>query len=590
MRLVFVLLVGIQICLTMSGQVAVGVIKHGLDKAERLIAAREYNKAIEILEDVVSKNPSEDALALLGKAYLLSGDTLSMIKKVDAYLRNRKKSLTAWLLKYVVTPEKKRKKVLKIITDLLPEESAQIAKYGRFAEEIKQWDLAVFIYQKGEEKVGKGSFLLDITRVYERQGRWYEVAKTYLNQLNREPAFMPAVEELMRQWASDSVKRRSFSLALNTMLSKTTNSKIQEVAVLWYATMGDVDKALKFAISLDRRQSARGKKVYDFAQKWEKEGLLEAALKGYEWVEREGAGPYRWMAREKKLRIKKDLLFSSSEFKPEVARQLALDYAELLSNRVTPQTVKDFAYVVGVYLKMPDSAISVLNKYESWFKAKQSLKYEYHITKGDVYFANGLLAEAILEYMQAERESPDHEKSLEARYKLAESAFAMGDFGWTLYQLELIAGGPSRYQTNNALSLMQFIKEYRDDSLALVYYAKAWYAYKLKDSTMFYAYLDSTLMEAQFSTLKDELQYLNALFEKDVKLNKEKSYEILSDMVKTNPQLLLADDALYQLILIDLEEKDIDSALDWFSKLVKLHGDSPYKLLAGNHLRKLGLP
>ncbi|NPA34419.1 MAG: hypothetical protein GXO48_05770 [Chlorobi bacterium] len=590
MRLMISLLGWFVGILVLNAQVSVEVSRQGIDKAERLIAAGEYDRAIEVLEDLMTRGSSEDALALLGKAYLLKGDTVSMIKQVEAYLKKHRKSLTAWILKYVVTPDKKRKKILKTIADLLPDDPAQIAKYGRFAEELMQWDLAVFMYQKGEEKVGEGAFMLDITRVYERQGRWYEVAKTYLEQLNREPAFMPAVEDLMRQWVSDSLKRRAFSLALNTMLSRSASDKVWEVAVLWYAATGDVARALKFAIALDEKKGTRGKKVYDFAKKWEQEGLLDAALKAYEWVEENGAGPYKWMARERKLKIRKDILFNSSEYKPEVARQLALDYAELLRNRVTPQTVKDFAYIIGVYLKMPDSAISILEKYNTWFRHKKDLRYEYHLTKGDIYFANGLLSEAILEYMQAEREAPDLEKSLEARYKLAESAFANGDFGWALYQLELIAGGPSRYQTNDALSLIQFIKEYRNDSLALSYYAKAWYAYKLQDSMLFKAYVDSTLREAQFSSLKDELKYLEALFEKNIKGNPEKAYEILVEMVEANPQLLLADDALYQLILLDLERENAESALDWFSKLSQLHGDSPYKLLAGEHLRRSGLP
>ncbi len=590
MRLIIALLVWFLSSFILNAQVRIETSRQGIDKAERLIAAGEYGKAIEVLEDQMARNPSEDALALLGKTYLLSGDTLSMIKQVDAYLKKHKRSLTAWILKYVVTSDKKRKKVLKTIAELLPEDAAQIAKYGRFAEDLKQWDLAVFIYKKGEDKVGKGAFLLDITRVYERQGLWYEVAKTYLEQLNREPAFMPAVEELMRQWAGDSLKRRSFSLALNTLLSKGAGDKVQEAAVLWYATTGDEDRAIKFAIALDKKKSARGKKVYDIGQKWEKEGLLNVALRAYEWVEENGAGPYKWLAKERKLAIRKEILFNSSEYRPDIAKQLAFDYAKLLKSRISSQTVKDFAYIIGVYLKMPDSAISVLDRYKPFFEPKRIQRYEYHLTRGDIYFVNGLLSEAILEYMQAEREAPDLEKSLEARYKLAESAFANGDFGWALYQLELIAGGPSRYQANDALSLIQFIKEYRDDSLALVYYAKAWYAYKLRDTLLFMAYVDSMIQEAQFSSLKDELKYLQALFEKNVTGNIERAYDLLVEMVETNPQLLLVDDALYQLTIIDLERGDIESALNWFSKLVRLHGDSPYKLLAGEYLKKLGLP
>ena len=562
----------------------------GIEKAERLIIAGEYEKAIEILRDLLSRKPSDEVIALLGKAYLFSGDTLSVQKTVELYLKQHKRSITGLILKYIFSPEKKKKKILKTIENLLPADPVLIAKYGRFAEELKQWDLAVFIYQKGEEKVGKGSFMLDIARVYERQGRWYDVARVYLDQLNREPAFMPAVEELMRQWREDSVKRRAFSIALNSMLSRGASDKLYEVSALWYASIGEVDKALRFAIAYDKRKATRGKTVYDLANKWEKEGLLEAALKGYEWVEKNGTGPYKWMARERKLRIRKDILLGSSEYKPEVARQLAQDYVELLTNRVTPQTIIDLAHILGVYLKLPDSAIAILDKYQTWFQSRRELKYEFYMTRGDIFFANGRLAEAILEYLRAEREAPDLEKTLEARYKLAQSAFASGDFGWSLYQLELIAGGPSRYQTNDALQLIQFIEEYRDDSLALVYYAKAWYAYQLKDSSKFYSYVDSVLQQAQFSTLKDELQYLQAMFEKNIKGRKEKAYEILREMVETNPQLLLADDALYELILMDVERGDYESALKWFSKLVNLHGDSPYKLLAGELLRKYGLP
>ncbi len=271
-------------------------------------------------------------------------------------------------------------------------------------------------------------------------------------------------------------------------------------------------------------------------------------------------------------------------------RLLLNDYWRLLRQRATPDLVLDMAHLYGRYLNQPDSGLWLLKQYQSLFQQGKK-RYDFYLLQGDLYRWQGNLDDAILAYMRAEQEAPSPEGRIEALWRLAQSAYWKHDFGWALFQLERIKGGADRLRANDAIALSFFIEEYAPggdttQALPLMLFASAEYCLERRDTLCFNQMLDSLHSLFPQHQLNAEALFLKgraALLAGDT----ARALHFWQQLVDQDPTLLLVDDALYELVRLNIEKGRRQEALRWFRLLSQYHYDSPYRLKAAHLLQQV---
>ena len=147
----------------------------------------------------------------------------------------------------------------------------------------------------------------------------------------------------------------------------------------------------------------------------------------------------------------KELEFAPS---PQKAQTLATIFRQL--NKPV-----EYAYILGVFMGMPDSALKILVP----LKDKNRHNLQYLLVLGKVYMHSSNPWESIPVLMDALELTTRRTDRLRVRWELAMAGFITGNIEWASYQLEIIAGYPEEKISNDALRWLLLISEVSDSVL-----------------------------------------------------------------------------------------------------------------------------
>ncbi|MDG2448617.1 MAG: tetratricopeptide repeat protein, partial [Saprospiraceae bacterium] len=160
------------------------------------------------------------------------------------------------------------------------------------------------------------------------------------------------------------------------------------------------------------------------------------------------------------------------------------------------------------------------------------------LSLADYYLIQGENWESTLLYSQVDKSFREGYLGENARYKNAKLSYYIGDFEWAQEQFGILKSATTKLISNDAIELSVFI-------------------------------MDNANLDTTYAPLKMYAEAELLVFQNKFEEAKNK----LDDLVTKFPGHTLQDDVLYSKGLIDLNQKNYDSAASYFEIVVKNHSE-----------------
>lgn len=340
--------------------------------------------------------------------------------------------------------------------------------------------------------------------------------------------------------------KKNLLMAQKTLIKKINeqpeNPFFSDLLTWLYTQKNDWDGAMIQIQALDERYREHGQRMLEFARMAEKEKQYDFAIKSYDAIIQKGKEqPFYGVALSERLYVSFQKLKNNPAFTKEEVLALAKDYESFFAEfpqYYTNQTLNDYAELEARYADNPKNAIALLKKAIAQPMARKDFIGMSKLQMGDYHILTGSNWEAMLLYMQVDKDFREDALGEDARFRNAKLSYYQGDFEYAQGQLSVLKQSTTELIANDALHLSVLITENMTPDSNLV---------PLKR----FAYADLLVFQ-----------------------NKDTQAEALLDSItKAYPEHPLKDDILMQRSVIALKHKDYIKSLNYLKEVYDKHGD-----------------
>lgn len=492
--------------------------------------------------------------------------------------------------------EKAEKLYEKAITKLSNNRN-QIIQTANVFNELKKYDYALQVYEKGAELTGDELlFASNLAELHRRAGKMDKMVKYYLLYAKKNANSIRYVKQILQRQYSDSLDYH-----LRQQLFSNIQEEPDEILYVdmlaWVYVQGKAyDKALRQMISLDRRMNEEGIRVFDLAEIAEKDKDYKTAIKAYRYIidEKTENSPYFLEARRRELDCMIKKLNEGGSLPEENLLQIRQGYLETLetlgkSNRTAAISL-EHAVFEAYYMNRLDVAIEILKELISRRGLNERLLAQAKLDLGDYLLITGEIWEGSLLFSQVDKDFKEGYFGEMARFKNAKLSYFNGDFEWSKIQLDVLKASTSKLISNDAIDLSVFISENigMDSTLVpLQMYADAELSslqHKYDDA---FSTLDSIAFIYPDHELEDDIWYLMANI-----YRKQRDYDsavvYYEKVIDKHAENIRGDNAMYE--LAELYEKRLNNpekASELYEKIFMEFSNSTYAIEARKRFREM---
>jgi tetratricopeptide (TPR) repeat protein len=452
-------------------------------------------------------------------------------------------------------------------------------------------DYAAKVYERAMKLKPESNYYIQLARIYGEQGKVEKMFRSYVNFIDRNPAFISQSKRIFSDYISENAEDEN-----NISLRKVLLKKIQDQPnIIWnqllswlFIQQRDYTKAFAQEKAIFKREQETILGITDLAAITIKDGNraiseeilrfvinnafdLDTVLKAHKDL----------LELETKYALKKDYYKIEQQYK-----SLLKDFGML------PQTIDfqiSYAHFTAFYSNKPETAIVFL-KETLKIKASQFLLAKAKLKLGDILVFQEKFNEALIYFSQIQISLKNSTISQEARFRVAKTSYYKGDFKWAESQLKILKSSTSQLIANDALDLKLLISDNKyEDSLhtALKLYAKADLMAFQNKTAKAISLLDKILLEHKTETIIDQALYKQAqLYES--KKQFEKAEDNYLKIIANYKEDILADDAYYALAELYLNHlAQPEKAKVLYEQIIFNHEDSIYFVEARKKYRVL---
>jgi tetratricopeptide (TPR) repeat protein len=452
-------------------------------------------------------------------------------------------------------------------------------------------DYAAKVYERAMKLKPESNYYIQLARIYGEQGKVEKMFSSYVNFIDRNPAFISQSKRIFSDYISENAEDEN-----NISLRKVLLKKIQDQPnIIWnqllswlFIQQRGYTKAFAQEKAIFKREQETILGITDLAAITIKDGNraiseeilrfvinnafdLDTVLKAHKDL----------LELETKYALKKDYYKIEQQYK-----SLLKDFGML------PQTIDfqiSYAHFTAFYSNKPETAIVFL-KETLKIKASQFLLAKAKLKLGDILVFQEKFNEALIYFSQIQISLKNSTISQEARFRVAKTSYYKGDFKWAESQLKILKSSTSQLIANDALDLKLLISDNKyEDSLhtALKLYAKADLMAFQNKTAKAISLLDKILLEHKTETIIDQALYKQAqLYES--KKQFEKAEDNYLKIIANYKEDILADDAYYALAELYLNHlAQPEKAKVLYEQIIFNHEDSIYFVEARKKYRVL---
>jgi tetratricopeptide (TPR) repeat protein len=486
--------------------------------------------------------------------------------------------------------------------DEVPADRGAITELARDFRSRGQIELAMKTYMKGKELLkGEYEFENDIAYLYYYLEQYESMTDQYLNLLGKDPVQLRTIEYRIQnafRRDKDDVIYPYLKRELLKRIKKDSDKTQYSELLLWLSIQRkDFEIALIQAKSLDRRGGNEAYRVFDLSKVILGHGEYELGIQALEYllnlkdakdqVYYPEAKQELLSARFRKLQQisnpnQEDIDYMQNEFNTTLE--------ELGRNRYSAQAIMDYAEFLSYYTNKPEEAIMELENLIANPGLNRADKAPIKLLLGDLYLLHDNPWDATLLYSQVEKDFKNDEIGFEARLRNAHLSFYIGEFDWAKAQLDILKAATGKKIANDAMQLSLFISENLDadsSTRALELYGKAELLHIRKQDSLAMQTFDSIFMLSLYHEIFDDVWYREAeLFSESFQYEKAKI--LLEKIVDQYPDGLLADDAIWLLAEMELNEfNNTEKASELFKLILTDYPASMYAQDAREKYREL---
>jgi tetratricopeptide (TPR) repeat protein len=554
---------------------------------------KQYDKAIVYYEKLFSKKSSPEIYHYYLDCLVETKDYKTAEKVIKKEIKQEPENPILYvdlgLLYKTEGDDKQTKDAFNKAIHKLTANLNEIIDVGKAFSDAKEWDYALETYKQGKILLG-GSypFVSEIGAVYKAQGNTTAMIDSYLETLNLSPTFIQYVQDALQLSVGNYADATQNTIVKNELLKyiqRYPDKNVYSELLAWMLIqLKDYQNALIQVKALDRRENGGGWRVFNFATICVNAGAYDPAIQAYQYIIDKGPkGDNYTQAKMAQMSVMYQKLVNGGTYTQEELAGIENKYnavlAELNKTAGTISLMQQLAHLEGFYLHRDSIAIGLMQEAVAMPNIPPQTQARCRIELADLMLASGETWEASLLYSKVEQDFKEEPIGDEAKFKNATIYYYTGNFKWAKAQLDILKAATNKLIANDAMALSLVIADNTQDSamqpaLLLFAHVQLLDFQNYEDSVSIL--LDSVYNISGTTTLKEEVLLMRAsLAEK--KGDNEKALDIYSDELKTYPDGMLPDKALYlSAKLEDTKLHDEKKAAELYKQLILKYPGSFY--------------
>lgn len=554
-----------------------------LKLALEFYADKEYEKSIDLLEELFKENKSKEVYYPLINAYLALERYQDAEKTIKKQLRDKPSSPIYQVdFGYVLFRQGDDKKGEDVYEDAikgLKSSTHEVIALSNSFQRREQAEWAIETLLHGKKLTGSTyGYEFELGDLYFQTGKIEAMIEEYLDLIQSNEGYLQNVQTALNTTIYNDLQKENLHLLNQALLKRIQRNPERDIfseMLIWhYLQQKEFDSAIRQAMALDRRNNENGRRFLSLAQDCRSNRKYDLAMECYQYLIDKGPSNQHYInARVLMTETIKDKI-TSAPYTDEDLKTIETNYIQTLKDiGQTSATINlqlGLAEIWAFYMDKSDRAVEMLENALAAFQLRDSEQAKCKLLLGDIYLSIDEIWEASLLYSQVEKDFKYDALGDEAKFRNAKVFFYTGDFNWAKAQLDVLKGSTSKLIANDAMRLSLVIGDnltFDTTGAALKKYASALLSYEQNRFEHTLAILDT--MERVFiaNAIIDEVYFL-----KYETLFKMQDYQAclqpLNKILTEYSDGILADEALFKLAdLYDYYLKDIQQAQEYYKQL-----------------------
>lgn len=479
----------------------------------------------------------------------------------------------------------------------MPADVGVISRIGNSFASLAKYDLAIQVYEKGEELVKrKNIFSYKLANLYFRKGNISKMINSYLNSINRYKNNINILINIFRVNLDDDGFVDLQKQLYERIQEDKPNELFNEVLEWTFIYRKEYKKAFRQARSADRKNEENGGRVFEVAEIAYNDRAYDVAIDAFSYVtETKGENSSYYLdAKRGLLNAKKKKITGNYDYTKENLVNLKNEYNLFLDefgrNRQTAVLMSELANFEALYLNDLDTAVMILQEMISFAGVDKYVVANGKLNLADYLLMQGDVWESTLLYSQVDKAMKEGILGERARFRNAMLSYYRGDFEWAQEQFDILKTATSKLISNDAIDKSVFIM----DNLGLDTTAVPLQMFATSEQLIFqnkfdeaFGKMDSILILFPKHGLEDDILYNKAMI-----YTKQRKYDqaiaAFDTIILNYPEEIRADNSIFKLAeLYDNVLKQPEKAKPLYEKLFLYFSGSTYAVEARKRFRKL---
>jgi len=572
--------------------------------AIQYFSSGEYEKALGIFETLYQKKPGPYYYNYILNSYIELKQYSDAEKFIRKAMKQDKNDVRVYVdMGYLYKKSGNENKAITEYEDALKKvalERNQITNLANAFLIRNEQEYAIKTYLKGRNSINDYSFGLELAAIYERQLKYEEMMKEYLDLLEfNTTLYLTTIQSILQTSLSydpEGKKNEALKSELLRRIQLNPSQTFYSEMLLWHAIQQkDFETAVTQAKAIDRRLKQNGMEVFNLGNLALSNEAYDVAVQCFEYVILKGENNYYYTDSRVNL-LHAEYLKTINSYDKDIIRLENLEhkYLTLINEygigQLTLPLVKDLSYLQAFYMQKTDEAKELLEAIINRKELRQEEIAQCKLQYADILLMTGDVWEATLLYSQVEKAFKNAPIASEAKFKNARLSYYINEFEWAKAQLDVLKASTSKLIANDAMELSLLIADnvdYDSSYVPLNMYARADLLSFQNLDEQALIILDSILVEYPAHLIVDDVLYKKAhIYLK--KMDFLTADSILNEIVQKYSYSIIADDALYQRAgLYETKFKNSTKAMELYQELLVNYPASLYTVDARKKYRIL---